>query len=101
MEVILQNFNFLEKLAKSSPKQFSNEIKAASDSELEALFFCLSQRKHINPAHWSLCRKIAQRVKTKGFRKFAAKKRKHILPIVACILSKVLQEIFYYIYDTI
>lgn len=101
MEILLQNFDFLQTIAKSNSRDFKKIINKATESELKALSICLSLGKEVKSISTLKKLKYKKRANLKAFRKIAASKAKLILPIVTCVLSKLLQDLFYCIYDNV
>lgn len=101
MEILLNNFDFLKTLAKSNIRNFPKIINNATDEELKALSICLSLSKQVTHPRNIKPVKLKKRENIKAFRKFAASKAKLILPIVTCVLSKLIQDLFYYICDNV
>lgn len=101
MEQVLNNFDFLRKLSQSNCREFRKLINTASDSELKALSACLSLSKVVTFKKSPNALKFKKCANLKAFRKFAASKGKVFLPIITCVLSKLIQDLFYCIYDNV
>lgn len=102
IDEILKYFDFIKKFSTSSHQGAENLLKEASHDELRALINCLALRTHVE--NYPLSKKdnifIRKACRSKKSKKYLKNKCRYILPLIACVLVKILQEVFLYIYDS-
>lgn len=99
--VLLKNFDFLHSLIKCSPQEAEKILKNATTEELKALLDCLALRTHLdtNPLTKKENILIQKACRRKRVKQFMQSKFKYIAPLVACVLVKIIQDLFIFIYD--
>lgn len=95
MEQIMKHFDFLVLISKSTPEEAVKVLKTATDEEIASLLNCLSLRTQVkNPPTTKKEVAVIKAVrKRKQIKNFLKNHIKYILPMVAVVLSKSLQDI--------
>jgi len=96
MDPVLRELNFLQKLSTASLDEARALLKHATDSERQAVISYISLREDLHE-HSPVIQHTGFFQKTKFY--FRRKYVKYIAPVAACLLIKIIQECFVYIWD--
>jgi len=97
-ENALDHCSFILKLCKANADEVETLLKNASKGELTALQYCLLAAKDVKKCPLKPCVKnyIRKEIKIKKLPIFFKKYKKHIAPILVCVISKLVSEMVYY-----
>jgi len=101
MEKITENYDFLYKLLKVSPKEAEKLIIEASPEQKASLLACLSFRKDLKdiPLKPREKRIISFGLRSKKLNKFFKTYRKFVLAVIMCTLSRIVSEAILFVCD--